>query len=65
MSYANFYIANESVLAPTYRDNNDAVACEVLQRCFPDRRVIGIDCTHLIWGLGSIHCVTQQQPLCQ
>jgi agmatine deiminase len=62
MSYANFYIANESVLVPTYRDPNDAAACAVLQQCFPDRRVIGLDCTPLIWGLGSIHCVTQQQP---
>lgn len=61
-SYANFYIANKAVLVPTYRHANDAVACEVLQRCFPDRQVIGIDCTELIWGLGSIHCVTQQQP---
>jgi agmatine deiminase len=61
-SYANFYIANKAVLVPTYRHAHDAVACEVLQRCFPDRRVVGIDCTELIWGLGSIHCVTQQQP---
>ncbi len=61
-SYANFYIANRAVLVPTYRHANDARACEILQQCFPDRRIIGIDCTHLIWGLGSIHCVTQQQP---
>ncbi len=61
-SYANFYIANRSVLVPTYRHPNDAVALDVLQRCFPDRRAVGIDCTDLIWGLGSIHCVTQQQP---
>ncbi len=61
-SYANFYIANQLVLVPTYRHANDAKACEILQACFPDRRVIGIDCTNLIWGLGSIHCVTQQQP---
>ncbi len=61
-SYANFYIANKSVLVPTYRHENDAKACAVLQDLFPDRRVAGIDCTHLIWGLGSIHCVTQQQP---
>jgi len=61
-SYANFYIANQSVLVPTYRHANDAKACEILQQRFPDRRVIGIDCTRLIWGLGSIHCVTQQQP---
>lgn len=63
MSYANFYIANSSVLVPTYRHANDAKACEILQSLFPDRKVIGIDCTDLIWGLGSIHCVTQQQPL--
>ena len=61
-SYANFYIANKSVLVPTYRHANDAKACEILQRCFPDRRVVGVDCVNLIWGLGSIHCVTQQQP---
>ena len=61
-SYANFYIANNSVLVPTYRHANDTRACEILQPCFPDRRVIGVDCTDLIWGLGSIHCVTQQQP---
>jgi agmatine deiminase len=63
-SYANFYIANKSVLVPTYRHANDAKACAILQQCFPDRRVVAIDCTHLIWGLGSIHCVTQQQPGC-
>ncbi|QQS49285.1 MAG: agmatine deiminase family protein [Acidobacteriota bacterium] len=62
VSYANFYIANRAVLAPTYRHANDGPACEILQRFFPDREVIGIDCTELIWGLGSIHCVTQQQP---
>jgi agmatine deiminase len=61
-SYANFYIANNSVLVPTYRHANDARACEILQACFPNRRVVAVDCTHLIWGLGSIHCVTQQQP---
>ena len=62
MSYANFYIANKSVLVPTYRHANDAKACEILQQLFPERRVVGLDCTDLIWGLGSIHCVTQQQP---
>ncbi len=61
-SYANFYIANKSVLVPTYRHVNDAKACAILQELFPYRRVVGIDCTKLIWGLGSIHCVTQQQP---
>ncbi|HKX33546.1 MAG TPA: agmatine deiminase family protein [Blastocatellia bacterium] len=62
-SYANFYIANRSVLVPTYRHRNDERACAILQDLFPSRKVIGIDCTHLIWGLGSIHCVTQQQPI--
>lgn len=61
-SYANFYIANSNVLVPTYRHANDARARAVLQQCFPDRRVIGIDCTELVWGLGAIHCVTQQMP---
>ncbi|HKC86616.1 MAG TPA: agmatine deiminase family protein, partial [Blastocatellia bacterium] len=61
-SYANFYIANKSVLVPTYRHANDAKACEILQGLFPARRVVGVDCVNLIWGLGSIHCVTQQQP---
>ena len=61
-SYANFYIANEVVLVPTYRDPNDARGLEVLQKCFPTRRVIGIDSTELIWGLGAFHCITQQEP---
>jgi agmatine deiminase len=61
-SYANFYIANRAVLVPTYRHANDARALHILQDLFPDRSVVGIDCTHLVWGLGAIHCVTQQQP---
>jgi len=62
-SYANFYIANEVVLLPTYRNKSaDALATETLQRVFADRRVVGIDSTNLIWGLGSFHCLTQQQP---
>jgi agmatine deiminase len=62
MSYANFYIANTVVLAPTYADPNDEVALSILRECFPTRRVIGIDCRELIWGLGAFHCLTQQQP---
>ena len=62
-SYANFYIANELVLVPTYRDPNDARAVEILQREFPDRRVIGVDSMELIWGLGSFHCISQQEPV--
>jgi agmatine deiminase len=61
-SYANFYIANESVLLPTFADPGDAEAVEILQRAFPKRRVVPIDCRELIWGLGAFHCLTQQQP---
>lgn len=61
-SYANFYIANTCVLVPTFADPNDETAVATLQQLFPDRRVIGIDCRELIWGLGTFHCLTQQQP---
>jgi agmatine deiminase len=62
-SYANFYIANEVVLVPTYYDPNDAAAVAAIQHAFPTRRVAPIDCRELIWGLGAFHCLTQQQPL--
>ncbi|HZS05096.1 MAG TPA: agmatine deiminase family protein [Blastocatellia bacterium] len=61
-SYANFYIANNVVLMPSYRHRNDIKAMETLQKLFKSRRVISIDCRELVWGLGAIHCVTQQQP---
>ncbi len=61
-SYANFYIANGVVLMPAYDPERDDEARATLQRVFPHRRVIPIDCTDLVWGLGSIHCVTQQWP---
>jgi agmatine deiminase len=61
-SYANFYIANSCVLLPTFADPNDEAALSILRELFPDRRVIGIDCRELIWGLGTFHCLTQQQP---
>lgn len=61
-SYANFYIANRTVLVPTYRCANDSRAIGILQGLFPNRRVVGIDCTEMVWGLGAIHCATQQQP---
>jgi agmatine deiminase len=61
-SYANFYIANSRVLVPTFADPNDEIALSVLRQCFPDRDVIGLDCRELIWGLGTFHCLTQQQP---
>ena len=61
-SYANFYIANGLVLVPTFHDPNDRVALNILAELFPDREVIGIDSVDLIWGLGALHCMTQQQP---
>jgi agmatine deiminase len=61
-SYANFYIANAVVLVPTFNDPNDRVALEILASQFPDRTVVGIHCGDLIWGLGTIHCMTQQEP---
>ena len=61
-SYANFYIANEVVLAPVFGHANDSRALATLQELFPDRRVVGINCEPLVWGMGTIHCVTQQQP---
>ena len=61
-SYANFYIANGLVLVPTYDQPNDQRALDILQRLFPNRRVLGLPCTDLVLGLGAIHCVTMQQP---
>lgn len=61
-SYANFYIANGLVLVPTFNDENDRVALNKLAELFPDRRVVGIACRDLVLGLGTIHCMTQQQP---
>jgi agmatine deiminase len=61
-SYANFYIANGVVLAPTFHDKNDRVALNTLAEIFPDRDVIGVHCVDLVWGLGTLHCMTQQQP---
>jgi agmatine deiminase len=61
-SYANFYIANGVVLVPTFNDRNDRVALSILAEVFPDREVIGIHSADLVWGLGTLHCMTQQQP---
>ena len=61
-SYANFYIANSAVVMPTYRSKNDRKALDILKQCFPDRKVVGIDSTDIIWGLGSFHCLSQQEP---
>ena len=62
-SYANFYISNDNVIVPTFRDDvHDTEALDILQECFVDRKVIGIDSVDLIWGLGSFHCLSQQEP---
>ena len=61
-SYANFYVANDVVLMPAYHPETDRQAGEILQRCFPFRRVLPINSIDLVWGLGSFHCTTQQWP---
>jgi agmatine deiminase len=61
-SYANFYIANQSVIVPTFRSAKDDKALQIIQECFPTRSVVGIDSTEIIWGLGSFHCLSQQEP---
>jgi agmatine deiminase len=61
-SYANFYIANGVVLVPTFNDPNDRVALTTLARVMPDRHVVGVHAVDLVWGLGTLHCLTQQQP---
>ncbi|HXW92443.1 MAG TPA: agmatine deiminase family protein [Terriglobales bacterium] len=61
-SYANFYIANGVVLVPVFNDPNDRFALDILADLFPDREVVGIYAGDLIWGLGTLHCMTQQQP---
>jgi len=61
-SYANFYVANGAVLVPTFNDPNDRVALNAIAEAFPKRSVIGIHAVDLVWGLGTLHCLTQQQP---
>jgi agmatine deiminase len=62
-SYANFYIGNKIVLLPIFNQKNDGKAIKLLEECFPKRKVVPIECTALVHGLGGIHCVTQQQPM--
>ena len=62
-SYANFLITNLSVIVPTFRSDTDDKALDIIQSCFRDRRVVGIDSLDIIWGLGSFHCLSQQEPL--
>ncbi len=61
-SYANFYIANGTVIVPTFNDPKDRVALGILADCFPGREVVGIHCVDFVWGLGTLHCATQQEP---
>ncbi|MDD2793037.1 MAG: agmatine deiminase family protein [Sediminibacterium sp.] len=61
-SYANFYISNQHVMVPTFRCNKDDQALQIISSCFPKREVVGIDSTDIIWGLGSFHCLSQQEP---
>jgi agmatine deiminase len=61
-SYANFYIANGLVLVPTFNDPNDRVALNTLAALMPAHRVVGIHAVDLVWGLGTLHCLTQQEP---
>ena len=62
-TYVNFYFVNGALLVPTYRSKRkDRLALATLQGNLPNHEVIGIDCVELIWGLGAIHCLTQQQP---
>jgi len=61
-SYANFYISNGHVIVPTYRCDKDKIALEIIAKCFPNRETVGIDSTDIIWGLGSFHCLSQQEP---
>ena len=62
-TYANFLVLNGAVLMPAFRQRRpDAVAADVLAGCFPGRKVIPVDCLELVWGLGTLHCISQQQP---
>jgi agmatine deiminase len=62
-SYANFYIANGVVLVPTFNDPNDRLALNTLAELMPQHRIVGIHTVDLVWGLGTLHCLTQQEPL--
>ncbi len=61
-SYANFLIINQAVLVPTFNDSNDRIALNILAECFPNREIIGISAVDLIWGFGTLHCLSQQIP---
>ncbi|KAB2837931.1 MAG: agmatine deiminase family protein, partial [Melioribacteraceae bacterium] len=62
-SYANFYISNHAVLVPTFNDPNDRIALNIIKEFFPDRDVVGIHAVDLVWGLGTIHCLSHEEPM--
>jgi agmatine deiminase len=62
-SYANFYVANDVVLVPTFNDPSDRLALNTLAELMPAHRIVGIHAVDLVWGLGTLHCLTQQEPL--
>jgi agmatine deiminase len=62
-SYANFYISNHAVLVPTFNDPCDRIALNIIKELFPDRQVVGIHAVDLVWGLGTIHCLSHEEPL--
>ena len=61
-SYANFYISNKYVVTPVFNDKNDDKALSILQKCFPTRKVVGLNSTDIIWGLGAFHCLSHEEP---
>ncbi len=61
-SYANFYIGNDVVMVPVFGHKNDKVALKIIEKAFPERKVVGINCREMVAGLGTIHCVSQQEP---
>jgi agmatine deiminase len=61
-SYANFYIGNDVVMVPVFGHENDKLALKIIQDVFPERAVVGINCREVVQGLGTIHCISQQQP---
>ncbi|MFZ2470671.1 MAG: agmatine deiminase family protein [Methanothrix sp.] len=62
-SYANFYIGNDVVMVPVFGHRNDSVALKIIGEAFPERKVVGINCREMVHGLGTVHCISQQQPM--
>jgi agmatine deiminase len=61
-SYVNFYIGNKVVLVPAFGSSSDDVALQIIQGLFPDRKAVYVDCSDLVYGSGTLHCISQQQP---